>query len=91
MPEELHVDPEGLRTGAAVSDGLSGLLAAGVSGRVGGGQDIHAAVRAVDAAVAATRDDQSGRLGEQVEDLRTGAARYDGSDEASARNIARSM
>lgn len=92
MAENLNVDPEGLRTAAANSEGLAAALG-GAAPAVGarGDQDTHAAVSALDVAIAAARSSQSGRVAQQAADMQSASTNYQGSDERAADHLAETM
>ncbi|KUI13990.1 hypothetical protein AU193_08090 [Mycobacterium sp. GA-1285] len=92
MAENLDVDPTGLRTAAAGSDGLAAALGATPSAAsAGGGQATHAAVSAMDAAIATARLGQSARISQQAADMQSAGSTYQSTDERAAGELAESM
>lgn len=92
MAEDLSVDPAGLLTATAASDGVAAALGATPSaGGAGGGQATHAAVSALDAAIAAARRSQSERVAQQAADMQSASNNYQSTDEGTADNLAETM
>nr|WP_090341538.1 type VII secretion target [Mycolicibacterium malmesburyense]CRL71534.1 hypothetical protein CPGR_01984 [Mycolicibacterium malmesburyense] len=92
MSENLNVDPAGLSTAAASSDGLAAELGATPAAvGAGGGQATHAAVSALEAAIAAARSSQSERVALQAADMKSASSVYQSTDERAAGNLAETM
>lgn len=92
MAQDLNVDPAGLLTAAASSEEVAATLGASASAAgAGGGQATHAAVSALDAAIAAARESQSGRVAQQAADMQSASNNYQGTDECAADNLAETM
>lgn len=92
VAEDLNVDPAGLLTAAAGSDGIAAALGTTPSAvSAAGGQATHAAVSALDAAIAAARSSQSGRVAQQAADMQSASSNYQGTDERAADNLAGTM
>lgn len=68
---------------------LSPRWALPIGSGAGGGQAMHAAVSALDAAIAAARGSQSGRVAQQAVDMQLASNNYQGTDERAADNSRR--
>lgn len=90
MTGHLGADTEGLRSGAARSDGFASSLSAG-SVATSGSQPSHAGVAAIFAAAHAVRGHQSERVSGHADTLRSGAAAFEGTEERSSADIAGAM
>lgn len=85
---KLHVDVDGLRSGAASSGALAAGLTAG--GDVGSPGTIHASaagVAAMDAAITAVQTRHSGRITDQANALASGASSYQETDSSNGEDI----
>lgn len=90
MAGRLNVDADGLRSGAARSDGLASSLSTG-SAAISGSQPSHAGVSAILAAADAVRGRQSARMSGHADTLRSGAGDYDSIERRNAADIAKAM
>ncbi|OBA90848.1 hypothetical protein ACJEIK_29150 [Mycobacterium sp. SMC-16] len=85
---ELHVDVDGLRSGAASSGALAAGLTAGAdAGTPGATHASVAGVAAMDAAIAATATLYSDRITGQADALTSGATGYQETDEGGGRAV----
>lgn len=90
MTGRLNADTDGLRSGAARSDGLASSLSTS-SKAISGNQPSHAGAAAILAAADAVRGLQSGRVSGHVDALHSGAGAFDGTERRSAADIAKAM
>jgi hypothetical protein len=88
MAKDLNVDTTGLRAAAAASASTAGvvLTSESVSGPTGT-RPSDAGIAAVDAASAALRVRQAGRIAGQAGDLSAASAGYDDTDRSNAADI----
>ena len=91
MGDDVRVDTDGLRSGAANSDALASALATGPAGGPTDSQPSHSGVSAILLSVQSVRGRQSGRVASDASIMRAGAGHYDDTDGHSATDIAQAM
>ncbi|MDH6245521.1 type VII secretion target [Mycobacterium sp. OTB74] len=88
MADELHVDVDGLRRGAAGSGALAAGLTAGTDAAAPGTTHASAAgVAAMDAAITGTATRHSNRIGGQADTLGSGATAFQETDDGGGQAI----